>query len=60
MSSFPEMYNDPISFGAGEANLFNNQDIFFLVIIFYILMNHLYVWSSSDILGRKCLLVILS
>ena len=29
MGSFPEMYNDPISFGAGEANLFNNQDIFF-------------------------------
>ena len=29
MSSFPEMYNDPISFGAGEANLFNNQDTFF-------------------------------
>ena len=29
MGSFPEMYNDPISFAAGEANLFNNQDIFF-------------------------------
>ena len=39
MGSFPEMYNDPISFGAGEANLFNNQDIFFfLVIICYILI----------------------
>ena len=38
MGSFPEMYNDPISFGAGEVNLFNNQDIFSLVITFYILI----------------------
>ena len=58
MSSFPEMYNDPISFGAGEANLFNNQDTFFGDHFLY--THHLYVWSSSDILGRKCLLVILS
>ena len=38
MGSFPEMYNDPISFGAGQANLFNNRDIFSSVIIFYILI----------------------
>ena len=38
MGSFPEMFNDPISFGASEADLFNNQNIFSSVIIFYILI----------------------
>ena len=41
MGSFPEMYNDPISFGAGEANFFNNQDIFSSVITFGILITFL-------------------
>ena len=40
MGSFPEMFNDPISFGASEADLFNNQDIFSLVIIFYRVFSH--------------------
>ena len=59
MGSFPEMYNDPISFGAGEVNLSNNQDIFYFGDHF-LYTHHLYVWSSSDILGRKWVLVILS
>ena len=59
MGSFPEMYNDPISFRAGEANLFNNQDIFFFG-DHLLYTHHLYMWSSSDILGTKCVLVILS
>ena len=34
MGSFPEMFNDPISFGASEADIFSSVIIFYIFITF--------------------------